>query len=102
MGLGALRKHKLAAQQLVVLLGQLAPNVLVWSRRWLARGAPRRAGCGIVRLVQAVWAVPGRVTLLDDSCLSRVRLKPEHPRAHEVSAGLAQLFPQRRLPGFLG
>jgi hypothetical protein len=102
LGLGTLRKHKLAAQQMVVLLGQWAHNVLVWSRRWLARGAPRLARFGIVRLVQEVWAVPGRVKLLDDWCLSRVRLKPEHPRARDVSAGLAQLFPQSRLLGFLG
>jgi hypothetical protein len=102
LGLGTLRKHKLAAQQMVVLLGQLAHNVLVWSRRWLTRGAPRLAGFGIVRLVQEVWAVPGRVKLLDDGCLSRVRLKPEHPRAREVAAALAQLFPQSQTLGFLG
>src|SRR3990170_3611509 len=102
LGLGVLRKHKLPAQQMVVLLGQLAHNVLVWSRRWLAQGAPRLADCGIVRLGQDVWAVPGRVKLLDDWFVSRVRLKPEHPRAREVYAGLAHLFPQSPTLGFLG
>jgi hypothetical protein len=102
LGLGVVRKHKLPAQQMVVLLGQLAHNVLVWSRRWLARGAPRLASFGIVRLVQEVWAIPGRVKLLDDGSLSRVRLKPEHPRAREVLAGLTPLFPQSQTLGFLG
>ena len=40
---------------------ELAHNVLVWARRWLSQAAPRLAGLGIVRLVQEVWAVPGRV-----------------------------------------
>lgn len=53
-----IRKRRLAAQKLVMLLMQLAHNVLIWSRRWLAAQAPRLGGCGIVRLVQEVWAVP--------------------------------------------
>jgi hypothetical protein len=73
LGLGTLRKGRLPAQQIVVLLAGLAHNVLVWSRRWLARGAPRLAGFGIVRLIQEVWAVPGRVELVDDA-IRRVRL----------------------------
>jgi hypothetical protein len=102
LGLGTLRKHKLAAQPMVVLLGQWAHNVLVWSRRWLARGAPRLAAFGIVRLVQEVWAIPGRVKLLDNGLLGRVRLKPEHPRARDVCAGLGPLFPASGTLGFLG
>jgi len=87
LGLAMLRKHKLAAQKMVVLLVELAHNVLVWSRRWLAKGAPRLERFGIVRLVQEVWAVPGRVKLVADG-LARVRLRPEHPRATDVRSGL--------------
>jgi hypothetical protein len=87
LGLGVLRKQKLAAQRLVVLLGQWAHNVLIWARRWLARGAPRLASFGIVRLVQEVCAVPGRVKLTAAG-VSRVRLRPEHPCAREVYRGL--------------
>jgi hypothetical protein len=80
LGLGVLRKRKLAAQKLVLLLGQWAHNILLWARGWLATGAPRLANFGIVRLVQEVWAVPGRVKLAGAE-LRRVRLRPEHPRA---------------------
>ncbi|MDQ4024496.1 MAG: hypothetical protein M3217_03240 [Actinomycetota bacterium] len=101
LGLGVLRKHKLAAQKLVVLLGQWAHNVLIWSRRWLARGAPRLGGFGIVRLVQEVWAVPGRVKLAGDR-LTRVRFYPEHPQAREVCRGLAPLLAPGQTLALLG
>jgi hypothetical protein len=100
LGLGGLRKQKLAAQRLVVLLGQWAHNVLFWTRRWLARGAPRLAAFGIVRLVQEVCAVPGRVKLTAAG-VSRVRLRPEHPCAREVYRGLRPLCPSSQTLGFL-
>jgi hypothetical protein len=90
LGLGVLRKRKLPAQRLVVLLGQLAHNVLIWARRWLAEKAPRLSRFGIVRLVQEVWAVPGRVKLTATG-VTRVRLRPEHPRARDVCRGLRSL-----------
>ncbi len=93
LGLGGLRKRRLAAQQVVVLLGQLAHNVLLWSRRWLAAAAHRLAGLGIVRLVREVWAVPGRVKLTGGQ-VRRVRLRREHPRARDVCRGLRELLPR--------
>ncbi len=52
--------------------------------------APRLSRFGIVRLVQEVWAVPGRVKLFGDH-VTRVRLRPEHPRARDVCHGLRSL-----------
>lgn len=46
-----IRKHKLAAKQIVVLPTGLAHNVLIWARHWLGSHAPRLAGCGIARLI---------------------------------------------------
>ena len=100
LGLGVLRKRKLAAQKLVVLLGQWAHDVLIWARCWLATGAPRLATFGIVRLVQEVWAVPGRVKLAGAE-LRRVRLRPEHPRARDVLCGLRPLLADSQTLGFL-
>jgi Transposase DDE domain len=101
LGLGGLRKHKLAAQRMLVLLGQWAHNVLLWARRWLARGAPRLAGCGIVRLVQEVWAVPGRVKLTDGQ-VRRVQLRPEHPRARDLCSALRPLLAPGQTLALLG
>lgn len=101
LGLAGLRKHKLAAQKVVVLLMELAHNVLIWSRRWLAQRAPRLASFGIVRLVQEVWAVPGRVKLID-SWPARVRLRPQHPQARHVLQGLRPLLGEGQTLGFWG
>src|ERR687884_30112 len=64
LGLGVLHKRKLAAQQMLGLLGHLAHNVLIWARHWLTEAAPRLATLGIVRLVREVWAIPGRVKVV--------------------------------------
>jgi hypothetical protein len=101
LGLGVIRKQKLPAQQMVVLLGQWAHNVLLWARRWLARGAPRLERFGIVRLVQQVCAVPGRVKLTAAG-VSRVRLRREHPCARDVYRGLRPFCPSSHTLGFLG
>lgn len=86
LGLAVVRKGRLAAQMLVVLLMQLAHNVLIWARQWLVAQAPRLRGCGIVRLVQEVWAVPGRIKLSEQN-IQRVRLCRDHPRARDVCCG---------------
>ncbi len=92
LGLGVVRKRKLAAQQMLGLLGQLAHNVVIWARTWLAAGAPRLASLGIVRLVRDVWAIPGRVNVVGAQ-VRRVRLCALHPRARDVCAGLRHLIP---------
>jgi hypothetical protein len=99
LALAVIRKRRLAAQQLVVLLTQLAHTVLLWSRQWLAREAPRLGDCGIVRLVQEVWAVPGRVKLSAEA-VQRVRLRREHPRARDVCCGFRLLLAPSQTLGF--
>jgi hypothetical protein len=50
-------KKRFAAQQIVMLLGILAHNVVVWTRRWLA--VPRLQRYGMVRMVRDVFHVSG-------------------------------------------
>jgi len=70
---------------------QLAHNVLLWARQWLSQAAPRLHDYGIVRLIQQVWAIPGRIKLTEQG-LQRVRLRPEHPKAREVCRGFHPLL----------
>jgi hypothetical protein len=101
LGLGVLRKRKLAAQEMLGLLGQLAHNVLIWARHWLAADAPRLAALGIVRLVRDVWAIPGRVNVVGAQ-VRRVRLCALHPRARDVCCGLRHLIPPSQMRVSLG
>lgn len=91
LGLAVIRKHLLPAQKMVVLLVELAHNILMWSRQWLGEHAPRLHQYGIVRLIQQVWAIPGRVKLTDKGVV-RVRLRREHPRARDVCCGFRPLL----------
>jgi hypothetical protein len=91
LALALIRKRRLAAQKLVVFLIGLAHHLLLWARGWLGKAAPRLSRCGIVRLVQEVWAVPGRIKVQQDQ-LVRVRLQRAHPRARDTCSGLCSLL----------
>ncbi len=96
LGLAVIRKRLLPAQKLVVLLVQLAHNILMWARSWLSKHVPRLHDYGIVRLIGQVWAIPGRIKLSDKEGVVRVRLRRQHPRARDVCQGFLPLLPQRQ------
>jgi hypothetical protein len=62
-GLGITKRNKkrFEAQQMLVALGALAHNVLVWAREWLAPAAPGVGRYGIQRLVRDLFGVAGAV-----------------------------------------
>jgi hypothetical protein len=102
LGLAVIHKRLLPAQMLVVLLVELAHNILIWARSWLGEHAPCLRGYRIVRLIGQVWAIPGRVKLTEQEGVVRVRLRRQHPRAREVCQGFLPLFPQRQSMVVLG
>ncbi len=59
LGLTKRSKKRFAAQQVVVRLGALAHNVLVWARGWLAPHAPRVRRYGLKRLLRDVFHISG-------------------------------------------
>jgi hypothetical protein len=91
LGLAVIRKRRWAAQKIVVLLMPLAHNVLIWAKGWLISQAPHLSSYGIVRLIQQVWAMPGRVKVSGRE-IRRVRLRRAHPRAREVYGGFRLLL----------
>lgn len=101
LALALIRKRRLAAQKVVVLLIGLAHNLLLWARRWLVPAAKHLEQCGIVRLIQEVWAVPGRLKLTTQG-IERVCFRRQHPRAREVCCGFRSLLAQSHIVVFLG
>lgn len=57
------QKRKAEAQDMLVLLNQLAHNVLMWARNWLTATAPKLARFGILRLVRDLLSVSGMIEL---------------------------------------
>jgi hypothetical protein len=55
------QKRKAEAQEMLVLLNQLAHNVLMWARGWLTEVTPKLARYGILRLVRDLMSVSGMI-----------------------------------------
>jgi hypothetical protein len=70
LGLGKRSKKRFEAQQIVILLGSLAHNVVVWARHWLA--SPILHHYGTVRMVRDVFHISG--FLLIDACEQVVQI----------------------------
>lgn len=93
-GLGITKRHKkrFEAQRLLMLLGTLAHNLLVWSRRWLCRHsspqvASRLRHYGIKRMIRDLYHLSGIlsfdrqgrlrvITLQSSSSLAKLMLVP--------------------------
>ena len=84
------RKKVLAAQEALVLLTDLAHNLLAWASRWMQLSG-RLATFGPTQLIQDVLTLPGQL-IFNQQQLVEVRLKAEHPYAAEVAAGLEHLL----------
>ena len=63
LGLTKRNKKRFEAQRLLMLLGTLAHNLLIWSRRWLAASSPEAAQrlqpYGIKRLLRDLYHISG-------------------------------------------
>jgi hypothetical protein len=57
LGIGKRSKKRFEAQQMVMLLGSLAHNVIIWARRWLA--SPTLQHYGMLRMVRDVFHISG-------------------------------------------
>jgi hypothetical protein len=84
------RKKALAAQEAVILLTDLAHNLLAWTGAWMFPAGPL-ATFGPTQLIEDTLAMPGRLHFVDDRLVA-VHLNARHPYAAEVAAGLERLL----------
>jgi hypothetical protein len=84
------RKRRLPAQEALVLLTDLAHNIAVWSKDWIFTD-PRFADYGVLRVVQDLLAIPGKITFREGQMVE-LKLNTLHPLAKPVLAGLTRLF----------
>jgi hypothetical protein len=95
LGIEGRQKKRMAAAEMVVLLNQLAHNVLVWARRWMEPYVPGIERAGLLRLVRDVLHVTGAVDFNAERQMVRVVLNKAAPRARDLAAALAaQLMAQ--------
>jgi len=84
------RKKRLAAQEALVLLTDVAHNLLAWVPQWMFPDQSL-ANFGTTRLTQDVFQLPGRL-FFDHGRLTKVQLNRRHPHAEAVAAGLQRLL----------
>ncbi|NLS79291.1 MAG: hypothetical protein GXY76_18740 [Chloroflexi bacterium] len=84
------RKKRLAAQEALVLLTDIAHNLLAWVPGWMHLSPPL-ASWGATRLIEDALCCPGRLYFNDDH-LVEVQLNGLHPYAEAIAAGLKQLL----------
>ena len=90
LGLGKRSKKRFAAQQMVMLLGSLAHNVIVWAGHWLA--SPTLQHYGLLRMVRDVFHISG--FLLTDACgqVTQIVLNQAAPLAPALVLPLRKLL----------
>lgn len=101
LGLAKRNKRAFAAQEMLVLLAQLAHNLVLWTRNGLAQSAPALAPYGIQRMVRDVLHIPGQIQF-DAVGKVRVTLSETHPLAQKVACGFSGWFPEDKLSVNLG
>ncbi|HSL69115.1 MAG TPA: transposase, partial [Longimicrobiales bacterium] len=92
LGLAQRNKRAFAAQEMLVLLAQLAHNLTIWTRNALATVAPRLAPYGIQRMVRDVYRIPGQLRF-DALGHLHIVLSAQHPLSDSVVRGFAQWLP---------
>jgi hypothetical protein len=81
LGLSHRNKKRFAAQEMSVLLGQLAHDVVIWTRNDLAQVDAHLRKYGIKRTVRDVLQIDGQVEINSDECIQRIVLNAKHPHA---------------------
>jgi len=96
LGITKRTKKRFQAQRLLMLLGTLAHNLLIWARRWLAQSSPEDAQrlqqYGIKRLIRDLAHIRGIVFFDAHGRLQRITLSQASSLAKLMLAPLRQLL----------
>lgn len=97
-GLGITKRNKkrFEAQRLLMLLGTLAHNLLIWARRWLCRNAPhvaqRLQHYGMKRMVRDLLRISGMLSFDGKGRLCAISLQASSSLAQLIQASLHHLL----------
>ena len=84
------RKRSLAAQEALILLTDLAHNLLAWAAAWMFPEGPL-AAFGPTQRIEDPFAIPGHLIFQQEHVVE-VQLNERHPYAAPVAAGLERLL----------
>jgi hypothetical protein len=102
LGLTKRNKKRFEAQQMLIQLGVLAHNTMVWTRHWLTPYVPRLKRWGIMRLVRDVCQVSGRLGFDSQQHIVHIMLNAADPLAKALATGLSVLLEAEYIAVTLG
>lgn len=101
LGLVKRRKFSLMGQEMLVLLAQLAHNLVVWAKGWLAELEPELAPFGVQRLVRDLFGIAGQV-VFQGGRIVKVQLNQRNRMARRFYKPVAQYFARLKIEVVLG
>lgn len=81
LGLSKRNKKSFQAQRMLVLLAQLAYNIIVWVRNELAKLKPSMKHFGMLRMIRDVFSISGKIYFDQNGKVLRVLLNQQHSLA---------------------
>ncbi len=94
------RKQSLGGQEALILLSQLAHNLLMWARNWLSAEEPQLKEYGTKRWVRDLLTIAGRVSFKAGRIV-KVRMRRGHRLAKRFFDAFARFFSQIGIRLFL-
>lgn len=93
-GLGLTKRNKkcFTAQEMLVLLAQLAYNLIIWTRNLLAGPSPKLRRFGLLRMVRDIFHIEGRVQIDADGHILKITLNQADELAKPFVNGLTPLW----------
>ncbi len=92
LGITSRNKKRFEAQQILVLLGSLAHNVVIWARQWLSQAPATLHGYGMLRMVRDVFHMSGFLLFDPFDHVFAITLNKDAPLAHILANSLCELL----------
>ena len=92
LGINKRNKKKFTAQQMLVLLADLAHNLCIWVKDALASRSSKFVSLGILRLVRDVFTISGQIDLDDYGNINRIILNNNDPFALHFKQAIQPLL----------
>lgn len=102
LGLTKRNKKRFFAQEMLVLLAQLAYNLVVWVRNLLAKQSPKLKGFGLMRMIRDIFQIDGDVCWDAQGRILAIILNKHDPFTERFIAGLAPVWPLNEMYPYLG
>lgn len=92
LGITKRNKGKFAAQEMLLVLAQLAHNLTIWTRNFLAERVEKLAKFGMLRMVRDMFQIPGCVEFDVQGHMRSIVLNQKHPLAQVFAQAFAEVM----------